>query len=128
LAEQATVNRHVVGSIPTTPAIKNLVKNGKQNMDKIKPLTTRQIENLINEAAAKSFFNGYKAAKDKYYLELEPEANYYQHGHEVQKAGADHAKMKSEDPGVQLWTENSFITGYVTCLKDLFGESEEMSD
>ena len=97
-------------------------------MDKIKQLTTRQIENLINEAAEKSFFNGYKAAKDKYFVELEPTADYYQHGHEVQTKAANHAKMKSDDQGVQLWTENTFITGYVTCLKDLFGESEDTSD
>ena len=78
--------------------------------------------------AKEAFVAGYKAAKDKYFLELESEANYYQHGHEVQTKGANHAKMKSNDFGVQLWTENSFITGYVTCLKDLFGESAGSSD
>jgi hypothetical protein len=97
-------------------------------MDKIKHLSIREIENFINQASEKSFRNGYKAAKDKYFVELEPTADYYQHGHEVQIKATDHAKMKSDDHGVQLWTENSFITGYVTCLKDLFGENTEASD
>ena len=44
--------------------------------------------------------------------QLAEEKARFNHGHPVQIKAAQHAKDKSNDYGVQVWTENSFIVGY----------------
>jgi len=46
------------------------------------------------------------------------ETECFNHGHPVQVKAAQHAKNKSDDAGVRLWTENSFIVGYNEGYKD----------
>jgi flagellar biosynthesis/type III secretory pathway protein FliH len=44
--------------------------------------------------------------------QLTEEKERFNHGHPVQVKAAQYAKDKSNDAGVQLWTENTFIVGY----------------
>jgi hypothetical protein len=50
--------------------------------------------------------------------QLTEEKERFNHGHPVQIKAAQHAKDKSNDAGVQLWTENTFIVGYNEGYRD----------
>jgi hypothetical protein len=50
--------------------------------------------------------------------QLTEEKERFNHGHPVQIKAAQHARDRSKDTGVRLWTESSFITGYNEGYKD----------